>query len=172
MGSFLRAWITAIILTQTIAALCRLETAIVKPNKMTNDSQTECPGDPEEDRQDSGPEAQAEVLDPNDSNLLRDRIKGTDTRARTAATPRGRGSIRRIDERVASRELGAKYGQGYPLCQYCYFFGANRTTAPTEERIKPRQEKTLTCFPFLRTANPSALSDRDAVHRKTFKLEV
>lgn len=43
---------------------------------MTNDSQTKCPGDPEGDRQNSGPEAQAEVLDPNDSNLLRDRIKG------------------------------------------------------------------------------------------------
>jgi len=43
---------------------------------MANDSQTKCPGDPGDDRQDSGSEAQAEVLDPNDSNLLRDRIKG------------------------------------------------------------------------------------------------
>ena len=43
---------------------------------MANDSQAKCPGETDDDRQDSGRESQAEVLDPNDSNLLRDRIKG------------------------------------------------------------------------------------------------
>src|SRR5256885_12615918 len=57
-----------IILTRMVAAR--------RLHKMTNNSQTKYRGDPDDDRQDSGPEAQAEILDPNDSNLLRDRIKG------------------------------------------------------------------------------------------------